>query len=258
MKGNLKTQVKSFVKSTGRFMKRNKTTILTIAGIGLGVVTVIEAVKATPAATMDVEDAKFEKEQKGEKFTKWDTIKVAAPHYALSAVTGAGAITCHCLAQKFNLETIAELGAMVKTGRETIQAIKAAEREQFGEKKANAIQEKADQKIVENKIQDCEVYPEDGMFLCYDFISGRFFKSSYEILAKAELKLKNEFDTFGEAALDLFYDEVHLKTTDLSDGVRFHNSPEMLLRVHKSEDAVDPAYLVVDWRDEPTSDNDWP
>ena len=65
------------------FVKRNASTILT--GLGsIGVVaTIITAVKATPKALRLIEEAET---KKGEKLTKWETVKLAS----LSCISTAG------------------------------------------------------------------------------------------------------------------------------------------------------------------------
>ena len=64
------------------FVKRNTSTILT--GLGsIGVVaTTITAVKATPKALRLIEEAET---KKGEKLTKWETVKLASQSYISTA-----------------------------------------------------------------------------------------------------------------------------------------------------------------------------
>ena len=64
------------------FVKRNTSTILTVLG-SIGVVaTTITTVKATPKTLRLIEEAEKEK---GEKLTKWKTVKIASPSYISTA-----------------------------------------------------------------------------------------------------------------------------------------------------------------------------
>ena len=73
------------------FVKRNVSTILT--GLGcIGVVaTTITAVKATPKVLRLIEEAET---KKGEKLTKWEKTRIAAPTYVPSALIGLSTLAC--------------------------------------------------------------------------------------------------------------------------------------------------------------------
>ena len=75
------------------FVKRNASTILTgLGSIGGVVVTTITAVKATPKALRLIEETEKEK---GEKLTKWETVKIASPSYISTA--GLCLVTMACI-----------------------------------------------------------------------------------------------------------------------------------------------------------------
>ena len=63
------------------FVKRNASTILT--GLGsIGIAATITTVKATPKTLRLIEEAEKEK---GEKLTKWETVKIVSPSYISTA-----------------------------------------------------------------------------------------------------------------------------------------------------------------------------
>ena len=73
------------------FLKKNGSTILTVAG-GVGVVaTSVMAVKATPKALYLLEQAK---EEKGKELTKFEVVQVAGPVYIPSIIMGISTIAC--------------------------------------------------------------------------------------------------------------------------------------------------------------------
>ena len=63
------------------FVKRNASTILTGLGI-IGIAATITTVKATSKALCLIEEAE---KGKGEKLTKWETIKIASPSKYMTA-----------------------------------------------------------------------------------------------------------------------------------------------------------------------------
>ena len=63
------------------FIKRNASTILTGLGI-IGIAATITTVKATSKTLHLIEEAE---KGKGEKLTKWETIKIASPSYISTA-----------------------------------------------------------------------------------------------------------------------------------------------------------------------------
>ena len=82
-------------------VKRNASTILTGLGIIGIAATTITTVKATPKTLRLIEEAEKEK---GEKLTKWETVKIASPSYismaGLCLVTMACVIGAEILNQK--------------------------------------------------------------------------------------------------------------------------------------------------------------
>ena len=81
--------MEKLLRSSKRFLRKNGSTILTCVG-GVGVVaTAVMAVKATPKAMQLIKAAE---EEKGEKLTRMETIKIAGPTYAPSAIVGIATI----------------------------------------------------------------------------------------------------------------------------------------------------------------------
>ena len=74
-----------------QFWHRNAFTVLTCLG-GVGViVTSVMAVKATPKALKKIETAE---QEKGEKLSKWEKVKVAGPSYVPAVMIGASTVMC--------------------------------------------------------------------------------------------------------------------------------------------------------------------
>lgn len=83
--------MKGLLKYSKVFFKRNASTILTCAG-GAGVVaTSVMAVKATPKVLRILDQAK---EEKNDKLTKFEIVKMAGPVYIPTFLVGAGTLAC--------------------------------------------------------------------------------------------------------------------------------------------------------------------
>ena len=79
----------NLVKRSKVFIKRNGSTILTVAG-GIGAVaTTVMAVQATPKALRTIEAVE---EVKGEKLTNLEIIQVAGPIYIPTVLMGVGTL----------------------------------------------------------------------------------------------------------------------------------------------------------------------
>ena len=92
------------------FVKRNASIILTgLDSIGV-IATTITEVKATPKALRLIEEAEKEKEkEKGEKITKWETVKIASPSYISTAGLCLATMACVIGAEILNQKRQASL-----------------------------------------------------------------------------------------------------------------------------------------------------
>ena len=92
------------------FVKRTASTILT--GLGsIGVVaTTITTVKATPKTLRLIEEAEKEK---GEKLTKWETVKIASPSYISTAGLCLSMMACIIGAEVLNQKQASLLSAYI-------------------------------------------------------------------------------------------------------------------------------------------------
>ena len=74
-----------------QFIKHNASTILTCVGAGGVVATAVMVAKESPKALSLLE---YATEEKGEKLTKWEKVKIAGPVYIPAVITGTATIAC--------------------------------------------------------------------------------------------------------------------------------------------------------------------
>lgn len=193
---------------TRGFLDRNASTILTcVAGVGV-VGTTVMAVKATPKAMANIEQAK---QEKGEELTKFEIVKAAAPSYVPTLLMGASTIACVVGANVLNKRKQAGLVAAYTMLDASYKEYKAKVKEMVGEDGHNEIRDE----IAKDKyeVADIAVSPDKQLF--YDEFLGQYFESTIEEVQKAQYTMNREIQTRGYFSAVEFYD---LLGIDYDDG----------------------------------------
>ena len=211
-----KTDVSKFFKNARTTVSKHSPEILTGIGIAGMITTTILAVKATPKALRLIEEAQKEKE---EALTPVDKVKATWKCYVPSAVTGTASIACLIGASSVSVRRNAALATAYKLSETALAEYRDKVVETIGEKKEQAVRESvAKDKIKTKPIGSNEVIiTEKGNTLCYDAISGRYFKSDIEQIKKAINILNRRMHTEMYMSLNEFYDELGLEHIKLGD-----------------------------------------
>ena len=197
------------------FASKHSPEILTGIGIAGMIVTVVTAVKETPKALRLVEEMKKEKQDP----KPIDTVKVAWKCYIPSTLIGVSSIACLIFASRQNVRKNAALAAAYTLSESTLTEYKQKVIEKIGKKKEDEIcADIAKDKIEKNPVGKNEIiFTGKGETLCYDSVSGRYFKSDIEKLRKAEniinLRLRDEM----WVSLNEFYYEIGLQGISLGE-----------------------------------------
>lgn len=196
-----------------QFCKRNGSTILTCLG-GVGVIaTTVMAVKATPKAMSLLEKAK---EEKGEKLTKLETLKVAGPAYIPSTITGVATLACIFGANALNKRQQASLMSAYALLNNSFKEYKAKTEELYGKEVTSKIKEAvANDKYEEQDIPD----EDDGKQLFYDEYSKRFFKASNETVLSAEYAINKILSEDCGVSLNDLYDLFEIPGLDHGEDI---------------------------------------
>lgn len=186
------------------FLKRNSSTILTCVGAAGVVATTLTAVKATPKALMLLEHAQ---EEKGEKLTKLETVKIAGPVYIPSVVLGASTIACIFGANILNQRAQASLMSAYALVDSGYKDYKKKVEELYGEEAGGQIRAA----IAKDKYENEPVPPvEEGKRLYYDFYSDRYFEARPFDVQKAEYELNRSLMTDDGVYLNDWYRNLDL------------------------------------------------
>jgi hypothetical protein len=133
--------------------------------------------------------------------------------------------------------------------------------ESMGERKDSAIRDLVSKKhIEENPMKNSEVIiTEKGGTLCYDHLSGRYFKSDIEQIKRAvnELNRAMMFDMGGYVSVNDFYDELNLSHTKIGDDLGW-NLDHGLIDIHFGAQIADDGNpcIVLDYVVAPIRDYD--
>lgn len=221
-----KQKITSLIKSAKLFLSKRSPEILVGIGIAGMITTTVLAVRATPKALKLIEEEK--KEEQIEKLTPIETIKVAWKPYIPAVVTGVSSIGCLIGASSVSARRNAALYSAYKLSETALSEYKEKVVENFGEKKEKVIRDKvAEKRVSENPVTESNLIITDkGHTLCYDPLSGRYFKSDIELIRKAVNNLNEQMinDIFGYVSLNDFYDEIKLGHTDTGDDLGWNIS----------------------------------
>ena len=200
MKSNLFVAVRSG-------LTKHSTEIL----IGLGVAgllgTTILAVRETPKALKLLENKK--KELDVEKLSVKDTVKTVWKNYIPCAVLAVTSVACIVGASNISARRNAALAAAYAIGNKAFSDYKEEVINLLGEEKDKEIKEKvADKLLKENPVTDKEVIVTDNNeHLCYDEITGRYFKSSQNKIKEAQNVINDRLrDEMWVSLNDLYYE----------------------------------------------------
>lgn len=204
--------------------------ILTGIGIAGMVTSTVLAVKATPKALYLLEEARKEKidnqvasgvpyEEVSNELKPVEKIKAAYKPYIPVAITGVLSISCLIGASSVHLRRNAALATAYKLSETALSEYKEKVVETIGEKKEKVIRDNiAKDKIEKDPVSKKEIFvTKKGETLCYDAITGRYFKSDIEEIKKAINVLNRNLIDTHYISLNDFFDEIGLANTRLGE-----------------------------------------
>jgi hypothetical protein len=250
--------IKGLVKAVRIGLDKHAPEILTGIGIAGMVTCTVLAVKATPKALELIEE---EKEKKGDETLKpVETVKAAWKPYIPAMAVGGASIMCLIGATSVNTRRISALAAAYKLSETALDEYKTAALETLGEKKEKDIRDKvAENKIAANPVNESSIIVTgSGNSLCYDSISGRYFRSSIDKIKKVENQIERELLSSDYISLNDFYDALGLEHIEIGDDIGWRvdwiRSFEINFSSQLTKDG-EPA-IVLEYEDMPRYDYD--
>ena len=213
----MKKEIAKSLLSLKTAIKKHSPEILTGIGITGMITTTVMAVRATPKALILIEERK--EEIGAEKLEAMDMVKTTWACYIPAAITGTLSVACLIGASSVNARRNAALATAYTLSESALKDYQGKVIEMFGEKKNEAVKDAvAKDKVEKNPVITREVIiTEKGNTLCYDAISGRYFKSDIEKIKKAECELNRQMLDDMYVSLNDFYYEIGLDSVKLGD-----------------------------------------
>ena len=213
-----KAGLKQAIKSAERVLTKYSPGILTGIGIAGMIGATFMAVKATPKALYLIETKKEEAEV--EELTSVETIKTCWKCYIPAALTTVVSAACLIGASTVSAKRNAALATAYSISEAALREYQEKVVEVVGEKKEKAVRDAvAKDQIERDPVTKSEVVIIDSNSntLCYEPLSGRYFKSTIDKIKKAEIKLDRQMIQEMYVSLNDFYWEIGLDETDLGD-----------------------------------------
>jgi hypothetical protein len=222
--------IQKVTQNFGRVLTRNSPTILTGMGVAGLVATTVMAVKATPRALELIEEDWNNRTENGTydasdwPQTPQEIIQITWKCYLPAAVTGILTIGAIIMANKINLRRTAALASVYALSEAALKEYQAKVIETIGQTKERKVKDDiAKDRITKNPVSDNEIVITSlGDTLCYDALSGRYFKSDIEKIR--QVLNKSSRDLMSEMFIDLntIYGDLGLKGTKMGDMVGWH------------------------------------
>ncbi len=209
-----KKSISNFVKTVGVKLSEHSPEILTGIGITGLLSTTVLAVKATPKALQLIDEKK--EEMNTDELTNTEVVKTCWKCYIPAAVTASVSVACLIGANSVNSKRNAVLATAYKLSESAFSEYKEKVIETIGEKKEEVRDKIAKGRIEQNPVKNNEVIiTGKGDVLCYDIVSGRYFKSDVDKIRKAENTLNKKLMNDMYCSLNEFYDLIGLPFTQM-------------------------------------------
>lgn len=210
---NVKQMAISACQRLAESARKHSPEILTAMGVSGMIASTVMAVQATPKALQKVKD---KEEAEGRKLTKIEVVKECWKCYIPTVITTTVSAACIIGANSVHSRRNAALAAAYSFSETALRDYKDKTLEAVGEKKEQEIRnEVAKEQVQRVERSDRDIFlTGDGDELCFDPLSGRYFRSSTLFLKKCENVLNRRMRDEMTVSLNEFYREIHLPEID--------------------------------------------
>jgi hypothetical protein len=224
-------------RTAGKAIRRNSPTILTGLGVAGLVSTVALAISATPKALMMVKEEEEYNESYGitnpdgsTNLTKLEIVKLTWKCYIPTAIMGGVTTLCIISANSISMQRTAALAGLYSLTETALKEYKAKVVATLGEKKEDKLRsEMAQDKLDANPVSaNTILVTGKGDTLCYDILSGRYFKNDIETLRRVQNNFNHQLLSDMFVTLNELYDEMGLPQIDLGKSIGWSVSGGML------------------------------
>lgn len=216
----MRINVQPATKAVRTFTRHHSTEILTATGVA----GVISTSYLSAKAALDLDEycrvhKKWSLRDRWRGGSKIGVLKDAVPFFSSPVLSGTLTITSIVGANRVAANQTAVIAGAYALSEKALEEYRATVKGAVGEEKAKTIDDKAAQsRLKQDPIQQNFVFlTGKGDDLCYDSISGRYFRSSVESMRKAENDLNHELFNDTWVSLNRLYDFLGLEHIKLGE-----------------------------------------
>lgn len=212
--------MKEQLKKVGALISKNSPTILTGFAVAGLITTSVMAVRVTPNALRLLElERDYRRKKQSPELNKRDIVKLTWKVYLPPVIMGGATIACIIGANSIGMRRNAALASVYSLTEATLKEYQGKVVETLGVTKEQKIRDEiAKDRIEANPVDETQIiFTGKGETLCYDSLSGRYFKSDIEKIRKAENKLNRDLLTDNFVSLNEVYEELGLPRIQLGD-----------------------------------------
>jgi len=212
--------ISKVVKNLGGVISKNSPTILTGLAVGGLFTTAIFAVQATPKAVEIIKaDSRINHDGDPYGYTKKEAIKSSWKCYIPAACMGLATTACIIGSNSINQRRNAALATVYGLTEAAFREYKEKVVETIGKSKELKVRDEiSGDRIKSNPPGENEIiFTGKGEVLCYDSLSGRYFKSDIEKIRRSINEINRNFLSDMWVSLNDVYYELGLAGTKLGD-----------------------------------------
>lgn len=241
-----------------KFLKKNSSTILTIVGaVGVGITALMSA-RDTIKMTKRLER---ESESKHRPLYTKEKIKVAAPCYIPTIITGVSTILCICGANKLNKDVQKSLTSAYVLLDQSYKEYKNSVKEIYGAE-GNT---KVVSNIARKHIEELDTSEQHDGDLFFDFFNLHYFHSTLDNVIEAEKAANEMLQMYGYVSLQTLYSLIGEETSHDMHGYddslgwsinagQLYGYDRIKLDISKTTTTDGFEFYILDFADAPSDD----
>ena len=202
-------------------VSKNSPMILVSLAAGGVIGTTVMAVKATPKAVQIIDEAKKLADEHSISLAKRDYVKMCWKVYLPTAIMGAATIACMVGSHNIQTRRTAAVATLYSIAEASLDAYQEKVTETLGATKEQKIRDEISQdRLDSDPVHDNQIIiTGKGDALCYDSLSGRYFKSDAEKIRQAVNELNRRMMTEMTIELNDLYWAIGLEAVKLGSEV---------------------------------------
>ena len=189
-------------------------------------------------------------------FSKREKVGMVWPLFLPPVGLGGATIVSIIMANRISAKKAAALAAAYGLSERRFEEYKAKALEKFGANKEEQLRDEIAQDRVTNNPTKEVIILVGNDVLCYDMLTGRYFKSTVENIKKAENKLNQALFNHQYASLSEFYEDIGLEPTGFTDEVGWNQIKDgnLEVKISTTRSPDDQPCFAIDFNNPPHPD----